>query len=401
LDINVGVQAWMDYKDSYDFPARMNVSTSGSMQFTPNTNNFVDTLTGRRVEGWEAPADETKYPAIQRFLDAILPYEDIMLPGFFDFPDEVPEDLLMPFGQFVEKYDLYDAVPQVWDATGQGVGDMMNVPTLFVIQASAVPMTKALLGQAAAATPASGRLYDLYESVANFLGDDVLYNSEVIKSTRTESGVSLVVSGPKGKRTCIQAKRLLISIPPTRSNMAPFSLDEEEAEVLGKFFFPTVFTGILRHPALPKLNAFLNRSPAPGSLNYSVMPVASQVGSIEYIGGTEDLFRFTAVGTEDETEEGMKKRIADAIDALIAEGTIESAAPEGPVPEVTYAVFSNHGHMHAQVTADDLRDGFFKKLYALQGKRNTWYTGAAFSSGFSTILWEYNKVLLPKVVEGL
>lgn len=42
-----------------------------------------------------------------------------------------------------------------------------------------------------------------------------------------------------------------------------------------------------------------------------------------------------------------------------------------------------------------------QKLDALQGRKNTWYTGAAFSAGMTTVLWEFNKVLLPKLVEGL
>ncbi|KAL2269223.1 hypothetical protein VTJ83DRAFT_4069 [Remersonia thermophila] len=401
-DINVGVQTWIEYGNSFDFPARMNVSTSGAMQFTPNTPNFVDMKTGRRVAGYEPPADGAKYPAIQRYIDAISQYEDIMLPGFFNFPDKIPEELVMPFGKFVEKYNLYDAVPQLWDSTVQGVGDPMNVPTFFIIQASAVPMARALVGTAAAAVPASGRLYDLYESIARFLGNDVLYASTVIRSTRTNSGVSLTVSGPRGKQTCIQAKRLLIAIQPTPRNMAPFSLDREERDVLGRFRFPTVYAGIIRHPALPKLNAYSNRSPSPGGLNHTIFPVASQVGHIGYIGGTEDLFQFTAVGTQQETASSMKLHIGKAIDAMIAAGTIERPKLQpGVKPQVTFSAFGDHGHMHAQVSAADLRNGFIKRLYGLQGKRNTWYTGAAFSSGFSTILWEYNKVLLPKVVEGL
>jgi hypothetical protein len=68
---------------------------------------------------------------------------------------------------------------------------------------------------------------------------------------------------------------------------------------------------------------------------------------------------------------------------------------------VEYSIFANHGHMHAHVTADDLRAGFISKLNGLQGYRNTWYTGAAVSAGFATVLWEYNKVLLPQVVKGI
>ncbi|EAQ86336.1 hypothetical protein CHGG_07589 [Chaetomium globosum CBS 148.51] len=401
--INVGVQAWMEYKDAFDFPKRMNVSTSGSMSFTPNEAKFIDYKTGKPVPDYKAPEAADMYAALQRYLDVIEKYEDMLLPGFFNFPDpaNIPEDLLMPFIDFVEKYDLAAAVPQIWDSTAQGLGDTMNVPTIWVIQASGIPMVRALLGVGAAAVPASGRLYDLFESVAEFLGNDVLYSSTVVSTKRyndrnPRKDVVLEVKGPNGKLTCIQAKRLLLAIEPTPENMAPFDLDASEKAILGKFKYPTVYAGILRHPSLQTLNAYSDRSPEPASYNYTLFPVAPQVGRIDYLGGTEDLFQFTAVGTSEDTPESMKALIAKSIDTMVAAGTLP--ASEG---SVSFNIFANHGHMHAHVSADELRAGFLQKLNSLQGRRSTYYTGAAFSAGFATVLWEYNKVLLPRVVEGL
>ncbi|KAL2176435.1 fumarate reductase/succinate dehydrogenase flavoprotein-like protein [Thermothelomyces heterothallicus CBS 202.75] len=404
-DINVGVQAWMEYKDSFEFPKRMNVSTSGSMSFTPNTAQYIDFTTGLPVAGYKAPATEEMYAALQRYLDVLEKYEDMVLPGFFNFPEPgaIPEDLLMPFGEFVAKYNLEAAVPQIWDSTAQGLGDTMNVPTLWVIQASGVPMVRALLGQAAAAVPASGRLYDLFGSIADFLADDVLYSSTVVSSTRYDArspkkGVSLTVRGPGGKLTCVEAKRLLVSIEPTLANMAPFDLDPSELTILSKFQYTTVYAGILRHPALQTLNAYTGRTTGAASLNYTAFPVAPQVGRIDYVGDTQDLFQFTAVGTAADTSKIMQALLSGSIDAMIAAGTLP-AAPSGS--SVDYAIFADHGPMHARVSAADLRAGFIQQLYSLQGRRNTFYTGAAFSAGFSTVLWEFNKVLLPKVVKGL
>ncbi|KAL2197733.1 fumarate reductase/succinate dehydrogenase flavoprotein-like protein [Corynascus similis CBS 632.67] len=402
-DINVGVQAWMEYKDTLDFPKRMNVSTSGSMTFTPNTAQFIDYKTGKPVEGYTAPGEGDMYPALQRYLDVIEQYEDMVLPGFFNFPEpsEIPEDLLMPFGEFVAKYNLEAAVPQIWDATAQGLGDTMNVPTLWVIQASGLPMVRALLGTAAAAVPASGRLYDLYESIADFLGSDVLYSSTVVSSKRyndrnPQKDVILTVKSADGKMTCVEANRLLISIEPTPENMAPFDLDNSERDILNKFEFTTVYAGILRHASLQTLNAYTGRTTGPASLNYTEFPVAPQVGRVDYLGGTEDLFQFTAVGTASDTAQSMQELMSRSIDRMIAAGTLPDTSAS-----VSYSIFADHGHMHSRVSADELRAGFIQKLYSLQGRRSTFYTGAAFSAGFTTVLWEYNKVLLPKLVEGL
>ncbi|KAK1517712.1 FAD dependent oxidoreductase [Colletotrichum costaricense] len=397
--INVGVQAWMEYKDTFDFPKRMNVSTSGSMQFTTLDYKYVDFKTGSPVTGWNAPSSDAMYPALQRYLDVLEKYEDIILPGFENFPDAdaIPEDLVMPFRQFVEKYDIAAAVPQIWDSTAQGLGDTMDVPTLFVMQASGVPMVRALLGTAAAAVPASGRLYELYESVAKFLGDDVIYSSTVVSTAqRTDEGVSVKVAGADGTLTCIDAKRLLIAFEPTPESLAPFRPDETETEVFDKIEFTTVYAGILRHPSLQISTAYSNRSPAPGSTNYTVFPTPSQVGRIDYIGGTKDLFQFTAVGTDEDTSESMKAVIAESIGNLIEAGTVP--ASNGTV---SFVAFANHGKMHPRVTGGELRTGFIQKQTALQGRRSTWYTGAAFSAGFSTVVWEYNNVILPKLIEGL
>lgn len=389
----------MEYKDAFDFPNRMNVSTSGSMQFTANENLWIDFNTGLPVAGYAAPAAEAMYPALQRYLDVLEKYEDILLPDYSKFPKPgaIPEDLLIPFGEFVEKYDIEAAVPQIWDSTAQGLGDTMGVPAIWVMQASTTPMVRALLGTAAAAVPLSGRLYDLFESVAKFLGGDVLYSNTVVSATRQQGkDVHLTTKGADGKVSCIKAKRLLIAFEPTAENLNPFDIDETEEDVFDEFEYSTVYAGILRHPSLQTFTAYSNRSPAPGSTNYTVFPVASQVGRIDYLGGTKDLFQFTAVGTEDDTPETMKALIADTIDTLIDAGTIPKS--NGALSFVTFA---NHGKMHPHLSADVLRDGFIQKQLALQGRRSTWYTGSAFSAPFSTVLWEYNNVLLPRVIKGI
>lgn len=389
----------MEYDDAFSFPERMNVSTSGSMTFAPNENKFVDFATGLPVEDYAAPGPEEMFAALQRYLDAITPYEDMVLPGLSGFPEpgSIPEDLVMPFRDFVEKYDLEAAVPQMWDSTAMGLGDTMDVSTLFVVQASGIPMVKALLGTGAAAVPASGRLYDLFDAVAEFLGDDVLYSSTVTASERHESeGVTVTVKSATGETTCIEAKRLLIAIEPTPENMAPFHPDATESNVFHKIAFTTVYAGVLTHPSLQNATLYSNRLPSTGPSNFTEFPPAAQVGSIGYLGGTEGLFQFTAVGTDEDTPESIKSVIEEAINGMIEAGTIPES--EG---SLEFRAFADHGKMHPRVTTEELSAGFVQDQMALQGHLSTWYTGAAFSAGFSTVIWKYNDEILPQVVEGL
>ncbi|KAF7536003.1 hypothetical protein G7054_g4912 [Neopestalotiopsis clavispora] len=396
--INVGVQGWIQYGDTMGFVERMGVSTNGSMQFTTLTSEFVDFKTGLPVSGYSPPADDDKYAALQRILDVWEPYENLVLPGFFNFPNvsSIPEDLLMPFSQFVEKYNVSAGVPAIWEATAMGLSNTMEVPTLYVMQGSGVPMVRALLGLGASVVPPSGSLHELYDAIAAFLGEDVLYSSTVIEAARNETGVSVLVTNANGTVTEINAKRLLIAIEPTNDNMAPFDLDETEMDVLNKFGYATVYAGILQHPSLQINTSYSNTLPAAAPDNWTVYPTAPQVGRIDYLGGTTDLFQFTAVGTEEDTSESIRQVINDTINAMIDAGTLPKSNGT-----LTFPAFANHGMMHSRVSAEELLAGFIQKQYALQGRRSTYYTGAAFSAGFSTVLWAFNEQLLPMVIEGI
>jgi hypothetical protein len=58
--------------------------------------------------------------------------------------------------------------------------------------------------------------------------------------------------------------------------------------------------------------------------------------------------------------------------------------------------------MHLRVSPEDLAGGFIGRKYALQGRSSTFYTGAAWSAQFTTILWEYNdKYVLPRLLASL
>ena len=391
------MQVWIEYRDAFDFPHRMNVSTSGSMAFPLVETSYVDFETGIPVPGWVPPAQENFGAAVQRFLDLCVKYEDMILPGFEGFPDKdsIPEDLVMPFRDLVEKYDLADAVPQLWDATAMGLGNTMDVPSMFVMQGSGLLMARSFLGQAHGAIPASGRLYDLYDAVADFLGDDVLYSSTIVSAWRHDDGVHLTVKGADGKITCIKAKRLVVAAQPTPETMKPLKLDKQEQEIFDKLGFSTVYAGIVKHPSLHANRAYHNRSPKPGSTDYLVWPEPSQVGLIDWIGDTDDIFTFTAVGTSDDNVENMKRLVRESVDNMVEAGTLEDDG------ELEFLAVADHGKMHVRISEEDLRAGFVQKQLALQGHRSTWYTGAAFSAQFTTVLWEYNKVLLPEVIKGI
>lgn len=255
LPFNIGVQGWITYGNAAEFIARMNVSTT-SLVSTALTTKYVDFSTGLPVEGYVAPVGSDRLTALETYLTVCEQYEKLLLPGFFDFPSPggIPQDLTMPFVDFVTKYNISAAVPTIFEVTGMGPGDMMNTATMYVMQAFGAPMTRALMGQASSILPISGNVLELYQKIETFLGDDVFYSSTVISSTRhtNGTGVTVIVQGENGTTTQINAKRLLLAIEPTAGNLAPFDLDEAESAVLSKFSYSNVYAGFVTHPSLNK-----------------------------------------------------------------------------------------------------------------------------------------------------
>jgi hypothetical protein len=64
---------------------------------------------------------------IQRYAAVLAKYPQ--LEGGFYLPDPVPEGLYMPFGQFVQKYGIADAVQTIFRLTS-AFGDILELPAL-------------------------------------------------------------------------------------------------------------------------------------------------------------------------------------------------------------------------------------------------------------------------------
>jgi hypothetical protein len=62
------------------------------------------------------------------------------------------------------------------------------------------------------------------------------------------------------------------------------------------------------------------------------------------------------------------------------------------------AVYYSHSPFECHVPAKAIAAGFYKKVYALQGQRRTFYTGAAFHTHDSSLLWQFTEALLAKIV---
>ncbi|KAL2163202.1 hypothetical protein VTH06DRAFT_5258 [Thermothelomyces fergusii] len=391
-----GVQTFNDYGPARAFFERMGVPVSSAPRVAL-TSKYADFTTGALVD-FTPPSNDDRVAALTRFLNATAAYEQYTLPGYWDFPapDKIPEDLLLPFGEFVEKYQLHAAVHQVFQVTGLGAGDMLNTLTLYVLGAFGQPMIRAFLGQGATFTPDSRRNIALYEAVQARLGNDVLLNTQVSHSLRTSIGHTLWTKSASGKTKIILARRLLVAMEPTADNLAPLSLDLVEQGTLSKFRHSHIHAGIVSHPSLPVNVSLVNTPAAASPANYLALPRPDFNVRFDYMGGGSDLWRVMAVGDEAFTRDRAQALIRRNFAALVEAGTVRPRTPT-PAQELEFRAWADHGAMHMRVSAADLRAGFIQKLYALQGRRATWWTGGAFSVQFQAILWAFDDVLLPKM----
>jgi hypothetical protein len=393
-----GVEAFLDIGNATSFFQRFAIEL-GPLTQANVTTEYIDFNTGALVN-ITLPSLDAQVAALEKFLSIIEPWTKYVQPGYWDFPQpaDIPADFLIPYGDFITKYGLEDAVPLIYETTGLGLGNMTLATTMFELQAFGTYMAQSIVGQVQSYHPASGGNQALYNAIEDDLGDDVLYSSTVIDSRRTDYSVSLTVQNhATGQITHIKSRQLLVAIEPTAGNTAPLDLDLNEKTLLSKFTYSREYSGIVNNSAFAVGTSYSNLPSAAAPDNYEILPNRSFTNTISYMGGN-NLFHVIVVGDNTLDETAAKALVQENFSTLLKAGRLtESESGQ----ELDWVAFSVHGPMHARVTPEEVQAGFFQKLYALQGQRSTWWTGGAFSCNFQTTLWDFDETLIPKILAEL
>ncbi|KAH6689893.1 FAD dependent oxidoreductase [Plectosphaerella plurivora] len=369
--LDYGVQAYILNQQTTEFFARFEVAVNSSAQ-SPFPTTIADFKTGFVVPNATATDILTLIGPIVEYITAVSSYQGIAQ-GYYDIPQPVQAELLEPFGQFVARNNLGAEMLQLVWQFAHGVGNLLETPTLYVLQNFGLPH---ILGLQAGYvySPAGNQL--LYDRAAEFLGDDVLFSSQVISSKRTADGVTAVVWTPEGERT-IAAKKLLITIPPTVSNLAPFDLDTAETDVFSQFEDVPYHVGIVEDSTLPNFTNFYNVD----LTSQSLLPSTPFVFRLETV-GVPGYQTVKVIGEPDDAS-------AQAL-ALGAAQTV-GAAVSGTPGQPGLAAWGQHKDLQLHVSAEAVAAGFYTQLYALQGGRSTYFTGNAWASDYSPLLWAFTE----------
>ncbi len=376
--VDIGVVVWHDLDIVKNYFARFDVPLEkASFGGAGQVSKYVDYRTGKEVTGY-TPSDPTAGLGAYAAQLAQYPY----LEAGFDLPDPIPADLLLPFGDFVKKYAVDSAVHTIFNF-GQGLGNLLAQPTLYVFKNFGLDILRNL--QVGFLTTARHNNSELYEKARTELGADALLNSCVLATQRDASGyVRVLVRTPSGFKV-IRAKKLLLTIPPKLDNLVGFDLDSTERSLFAQFNNSAYYTGLLRGTGIPDnvsvdnigANTPYQLPSLPGV--YSISPTGVPgLHSVKY--GSPVQLPVAQV----------KADILAAVKRLRTAGTIPTTTPD-------FAVFASHSPFELTVPTAAIKAGFYRKLYALQGRNRTYYTGAAFHTHDSSLLWQFTEALLPRL----
>ncbi|OXV11594.1 hypothetical protein Egran_00645 [Elaphomyces granulatus] len=372
--IDFGVQAYWNIPVVTDFFARFNISI-GPYGFSGYSTTFADFTTGQTI-----PNFTLNYNLLTAYNDQLNKYPD--LSWSWNLPSPIPDDLLMPFGQFIEKYSLQDSAYALWTITG-GVTNpfLLDQVTVNVMKwLDHAYMDETINGNAVTTTKHDNG--ELYVKALAELGSDALLSSTVTAAQRPEEGgVSLVVSTPKGDKLIV-ASKLLITIPLLVGNMKPFDVDDTEENLFKKFHYSCYYVGLVNNTGFPGGYRYLNAA-ANDTYNIPHFP------GLYFINPTieKGIYLYWYGSLTDLTQEEIESDVATVIHRL-----------SNSTQEPNFLAFASHTPFKLEVTADDITNGFYDQLYALQGHRDTWYTGAAMISHNAGVLWNFTQALLPRIV---
>jgi hypothetical protein len=374
---NMGVVVWHNLPEARSYLARLGVAvqvspivlTSGAL------SSYVDFRTGKPVPGFTPPAP-TQLPVLRDLINQ-YPY----LEYGFDLPRPVPAELLMPWGDFLVEHGL-DTLPGLVANFGQGLGDIMKQSTLYVMKNFGASLIDDILN-GTFLFPVSQNTSEPYEKAAIILGDDVLLNSHVTSADRRR-GVVLEVATPDGPRT-IHARKLVITAPPLVENLSAIDLSHGEKSLFRRFRPGYYYTGVVRVAGIPDNTGIQNVG---ADTSFNLPPLPGIYGLTP--AGAPNLYQMKYGSLTALTDAEVQANTIADINRLRTAGTFPVSAP-------TFEAYSNHSPFELTVSNADITDGFYRRLIALQGDLNTFYTGGAFHTQDSAMLWRFTETLIPRI----
>jgi beta-cyclopiazonate dehydrogenase len=257
--------------------------------------------------------------------------------------------------------------------------------TLYVIQYIGVPHAAAL--NEGYVRPIDG-IAALYKSAGKELGSDVLLETTPESVQRSENGVEVIARSADGTKTLLKGKQLLITIPPLLDNLHGFPLSQQESHIFSKWQYHQYWAALVNDTGLPNDVNLVNVDP---ERLYGV-PEEPFIWRLDnhWAPGYHNI---KLVGGSEFGEDEAKAYMYEKLELLRAEETYSTQRPE-------IVKFASHTPVTMFVSAEEIRGGFYRQLYELQGLNSTFWTGATWASDYSTLLWGYTDEVLEQMASS-
>jgi hypothetical protein len=382
-----GVQVWHNISTVREYFQRFDVPLT-TLSFGGNSGPDYDLRTGKKLN-INHPSQEEVGAALSKYAAFLSQYPE------FDLGRPIPKDLLITFGDFVKKYGI-EAVVQTFFVTNQGAGDLLSLPVVEIARVVGLDLVQQLATNGLLTTARHNNSEIYGKAQAELLGDDsLLLSSEVTQSKRLPNRVELVVKTPNGDKL-IRAKKLLITIPPRLDLLRSFDLQHQEQDVFSKMIDTGYYAAVVKNTGIPDDISITNYAP---ETPYNLPPLPGVYGiQSSAIPGVKVVYYGSqkSSATYPLSDATVKADIISSIKSL------QAANPEFDKTEPEFVVYTSHAPFYLQAPAEETKAGFYDKLYALQGLKSTYWSGAAFKAQDSSLLWRFNeKVVLPMLMKEL
>ncbi|KAL5364386.1 hypothetical protein BJX96DRAFT_187736 [Aspergillus floccosus] len=347
--------------------------------------DMMDLHLGTHTASTAFPTPAEAAAAKEKYLTQLSHYPYLKVG--FDLPNPVPEDFLIPFGDFLRKYNLEAAIPELGGSINP-LGDWPSMPTLYVFKYLNLDVMEG--GASGFVRPVDHNNSAPYVAAQKELGDDLLLDSCVQSTQRdTQDGWSYIeVQATASSRSqLIRTRKIIVAAPPKPDNLEGIDLADEERALFSQFSNTYFYTALVRMTGLPDDTCYMNR----GAEDPFLRPHLPAMLLLRP-NDVSDLRTVHYASPHPLSEAEIKQGIVQDIHRVIRLAQLDS------VSEPEFVAVGNHSPYQLTVSAEAIADGFYDRLNALQGHRNTYYTGAAFDSHNTPQIWQFTEELLQKRV---
>ena len=388
--INLGVVVFPQTQITKDYFARFDIPlVPYGESSTPVPVTYIDFSTGTPVD-FDPPAEEDVAAAFQGYTVQLDKYPAVQAGFNLTYP--VASDLLLPFGEFLNKYNISAMIPTVF-IYNQGYAPILNISTLYMLKyLNANELASFEKGFLTVASHSTG---DLYTNILAHLGSSVLLNTTILAMNRSSpSAVKIVVRTTNNHRPkLIIAKRLLSTPPPQPAQLTNYDLSPNETFLFSQFFANGYYVAVLNNTGLPPSKSYTSANPLNPPYDTPHLPGIYSVSPT----GASDLVEVFYGSPHPIPIPDVQADILTKVKRLAISQNLTSSAPD---PNIV--AFTAHTPFNLMVSNEAIASGFYDKLYALNGQRNTWYNGAAWQTQDSNEIWEFTEgFVLPGLLASL